>query len=96
MGPLPYLKPLLPSDLAARVVDTTSMDEHRRGHAVQDWVDAHAGELCAYVVVGDQPDTFPGHVTSVHCDPERGLSDPAKIEELRAALFAAKRKAALR
>lgn len=90
-GPLPYLKPLLPAGLAARVVDTTSMDENRRAHAVQDWVDAHAGELGAYVVLDDQADTFPSHVTLVHCDPQRGLSDPAKVQELRAALAAAER-----
>lgn len=89
-GPLPYLKRLLPADLAARVVDMTSMDEHRRAQAVQDWVDAHAGELRAYVVV-DDCDDFPGHVTLVHCDPQRGLSDPAKVQELRAALAAAER-----
>lgn len=90
-GPLPFLKPLLPVGLAARVVDTTSMDEHRRAHAVQDWVDAHSGELCAYVVLDDQADTFPSHVPLVHCDPQRGLSDPAKVQELRAALAAAER-----
>lgn len=94
-GPLPYLKPLLPPGLAARVVDTTSMDEHRRAQAVQEWVDANLGELGAYVVLDDRDD-FPSHVALVHCDPQRGLSDPAKVQQLRAALVAAENKAANR
>jgi len=85
-GPLPFLKPLLPADLARRVVDITSMDEPRRGHAVQEWVDSHAAELGAYVVLDDQADSFAPHVPLVCCDPQRGLSAPAVVQQLRFAL----------
>lgn len=89
-GPLQFLKPLLPPDLAARVSDITDMDEPRRGHAVQSWVDAHVNELGAYVVLDDQGDCFAPHVPLVLCDSKRGLSDRATVESLRQALCAAK------
>jgi hypothetical protein len=92
-GPLPYLRKLLPPDLATRVVDITDMDEHRRGQAVQAWVDAHTQDIGAYVVLDDQPDGFASHVPLVLCDPQRGLSDPDTVEQLREALHAAKQKA---
>lgn len=95
-GPLQYLEPLLPPDLFARVVDTTDGNEHRRGHAVQAWLDAHPLDVGAYLVLDDREEGFGPDVPLVLCDPKRGLSDPAKVEELRAALVAAKRKLALR
>jgi hypothetical protein len=92
-GPLQYLEPLLPPDLFARVVDTTDVNEHRRGHAVQAWLDAHPLDVGAYVVLDDRDEGFGSHVPLVLCDPKRGLSDSAKVEELRAALVAAKERA---
>jgi hypothetical protein len=69
------------------------MDEHRRGHAVQAWLDAHSLDVGAYVVVDDQSDGFASHVPLVLCDPQRGLSDPKALEQLREALVAAKKRA---
>lgn len=88
-GPLQFLKPLLPPDLAERVVDITDMDEPRRGAAVAAWLQSHAKHVGGYVVLDDDADAFASHVPLVVCDPQEGLSDPDKVEELRHALQAA-------
>jgi hypothetical protein len=86
-GPLENPKPW-PDDLAPRVVETTSMDEPQRSHAVQDGVDRHADALGACVVLDDQGDSFAPYVPLVCRETELGLSDLAVVERLGLALEA--------
>ena len=76
------------------MVDTTDANEHRSGHAVQAWLDSHPLDVGTYVVLDDRDDDFGPTVPLMLCDPRRGLSDPATMEQLRAELAAAKKKAA--
>lgn len=89
---LDWLRPELPPDLAARVVAVTDVNVYSRHESIEAYLRVHP-EVSAYVVL-DDTNNFPSHVPLVLCDPERGMSDPAKADELRAALTAAKRRAA--
>jgi hypothetical protein len=89
---LEWLRPELPPDMAARIVAVTDVNIYSRHESIEAYLSTHP-DIAAYVVVDDS-NYFPSHVPLVLCDPQLGMSDPAKVEELRAALVAAKERAA--
>jgi len=89
---LEWLKPELPVDFAARVKAVTDVNVYSRHESIEAYLASHP-EVGAYVVLDDS-NYFPSHVPLVLCDPEVGMSNPAKAEELNAALVAAKQRLA--
>jgi hypothetical protein len=88
---LDWLRPELPPDMAVRVVDVTDVDIYSRNESIEAYLRVHP-EVAAYVVLDDS-NYFPSHVPLVLCDPQRGMSDPVKADELRVALLSAKERA---
>ena len=88
---LEWLRPVLPVDLAQRVVGVTDVNIYSRHESIEAYLAEHP-DVGAYVVLDDDQ-FFPTHVPLVLCDSKRGMSDPAKVEELRHALAAARARA---
>lgn len=81
------LRAKLPSMLARRVIGATSRSEYRRQDSIEAYIAEH--RPAAWVVVDDEPRLFKPGFPLVACDPERGLSDPVKVQKLREALMVA-------
>lgn len=88
---LEWLLPVLPADLAQRVVGVTDVSIYSRHESIEAYLAKHP-DVGAYVVLDDDQ-SFPAHVPLVLCDSKRGMSDPAKVEELRQALAQARARA---
>jgi hypothetical protein len=85
---LQWLRPLLPADLASRVADITDPQVMGRHASIERYLQDHP-EVAGHVILDDEKPAFPEWAPLVLCDPQRGLSDPAKVGELREALAAA-------
>lgn len=82
---LEYLRPLLPEDLAERVVGLTSSDIPGRYDSITRYISEHG--VRSYVIVDDQEFEFePGCKNLVLCDAQSGLGDPGAQQQLRRAL----------
>jgi hypothetical protein len=79
------VRALMPSELAARVVCCTPREVLGRHESIEEYVRSEGVER--YAILDDDAEWFPeGLETLVVCSPDAGLSDPAVVQALRAAL----------
>lgn len=77
--------------MCARVAAVKDVDIYSRHESIEAYLRTHP-DIAAYVVL-DADNFFPSHVPLVLCAPQHGMSDPSKVEELRAGLLAARKRA---
>lgn len=86
------LRAQLPAALARRVIAATPRREYSRQDSIEEYI--RMNKPLAWVVVDDEPGLFKPGFELVVCDPERGFSDSAVVQQLRLALLKAKERAA--
>jgi transcriptional regulator with XRE-family HTH domain len=90
---LDWLRPILPPDLADRIVGVTDPDVFEKARSIETYLAVHP-EVKAHVVLDDEGDTFAPDTNLVLCHPQRGLGDAAVVAKLREAIRTAKHQAA--